>query len=88
MKLKIEIHKKVKSPQVIKKAQEMLKLLESNDIRARKTFKFKYRVLEVQKDFRLLERIPGTFELLTHETYNKLVDKQRKVDINNSPRGW
>jgi len=86
--MKLEVHKKVKDPKAIKKAKAMLMQLEQGAIHARKTHKFSYRVLEVHRGLRLLERIPGVFELLTHEAYNKLVDKRRYSEAQDVPRGW
>ena len=87
-KLTLEIHKKVRDPKAIKKARLMLGQLAAGEICARKTNKFKYRVIEVHRDIRLLDRIPGVLELLTHESYNKLVDKRRKLNAGSVPRGW
>lgn len=55
-------------------ANEILSLLECNKVKPRLTKKYRYEVLEVGRRYRLVNKGLG-WELMSHETYNKKIDK-------------
>lgn len=59
---------------IIKQANEVLALLEQNKVKPRLTKKHRYLVLEVGRRYRLVNR-GLEWELMSHETYNKKIDK-------------
>ncbi|MET2951301.1 hypothetical protein ABXV18_24775 [Vibrio owensii] len=59
---------------VIEKANKVFEQYQSGEVKARSTMKHSYDCIEVGINYRLLDRGNG-FELMSHEDYNRLIDK-------------
>lgn len=57
-----------------KKAEEVIESFENGDVKPKKTKKYNYLVLDVGKRYRLINKGKG-WELMSHEEYNKKIDK-------------
>lgn len=66
-------HKKIPS-KIVNIALDILSLYLTGEIKARKTYRYKYLSLKVNRNYRLLYR-KDKWLLLSHEDYNKLLDR-------------